>query len=86
MGDTDKKLIRAAMTGGTEVILHDILFTVSMFLGKNTCREKKIKIQAALLLEKHAPPFPLILSPSLLPPACDADIKLPCALYFHAAK
>jgi hypothetical protein len=56
------------------------------FKGKKPAGKKRIKIQTALLLERHAPPFPPVLSPCLLSPACGMDTKLPRALYFHAAK
>ncbi|NVI84782.1 hypothetical protein P9875_19330 [Janthinobacterium rivuli] len=86
MDDTDKKLIRARISWDTEVILHGILFTVSMFLEKKPVGKKRIKIQPALLLERHALPFPPVLSPCLLPPVRRMHTKLPRALYFHAAK
>jgi len=86
MVHTDKKLIRAATTGGNQVILHGILFTGSMFLGEKPAGKKRIKIQLVLLLEKHAPLFPPDLSPCMRPPACGMATKLPRALYFRAAK
>ncbi|MGK5039861.1 hypothetical protein ACQ4WQ_05940 [Janthinobacterium sp. GB1R12] len=41
MADTVKKLIRAGMGAGIEVILDGILFAVSMFLEKKTSGQKK---------------------------------------------
>jgi hypothetical protein len=86
MPDTDKKLIPAEMTGDNHVILHDILFTGSMFLGEKPIGRKRIKIQLALLLERHAPHFLPDLSPCMRPSACGMATTLPRTLYFHAAK
>ncbi|MGK5050478.1 hypothetical protein [Janthinobacterium sp. RB2P8] len=86
MAHTDKKLFRTGTAGGNQVIPDSILFTGGMFLGEKPADKKRIKIQIALLLEKHAPPFPPNLSPCMRPSACGMATKLPRALYFHAAK
>jgi hypothetical protein len=40
-GSYRQKLIPAGQAGGTKVILHGILFTISMFLEEKTSGQKK---------------------------------------------